>query len=319
MNALRTRFQALPFAAIGIALLLAPATAAAIDWSQVPEREIVLFYPGQASWEWALTERDHSGAPRFREGRNCRTCHEGEEREIGAAIVAGNALEPSPIAGKPGSLSLRIRSAHDGERLHFRLQWKAGDYPATRLDPEVAARVTVMIDDGTVREAPRAGCWASCHDDGKGMASAAADSMVQKYLGASRSRLTRQGGGDSVRSDAELQALLAQGSVLEYWQAQLNPGQPPRTRHAYVLDRRHAYPDNAVAAEAEFADGSWTVVLSRPLDTDVAGQKRIQAGKAYMVAFAVHDNHSNHRYHYVSLEHSLSLDEGSADFIARRR
>jgi cytochrome c-type protein NapC len=45
-------------------------TAHALDWSGVPERELTLFQPAQASWEWVMTERDHSGAPKFREGKN---------------------------------------------------------------------------------------------------------------------------------------------------------------------------------------------------------------------------------------------------------
>lgn len=300
-------------------LLLAPPAALAMDWSHVPEREIVLFQPGQASWEWALTERDHSGGPRFREGRNCRACHEDEEKEIGDAIVAGGALEPSPIAGKPGSLVLRVKTAHDGENIYFRMRWTPGPESATRLDPDLAARVSVMIDDGTVREGPRAGCWSSCHDDAKGMASAPPGSAIEKYLGASRTRLTRQGGGEDLKAAGELEQLLVDGMFLEYWQAQLNPGKPARAVGAYVLDQRHEIPASQVQAEAVLGDDGWTVTLSRPLRTSARGQKSIDAGKTYMVAFAVHDNHSNHRYHYVSLEHSLKIDSGGADFDVRQR
>ena len=50
--------------AAGFASLLAlsPANAAGINWASVPGKEIVLFYPGQSSWEWALTASDMSGA-----------------------------------------------------------------------------------------------------------------------------------------------------------------------------------------------------------------------------------------------------------------
>lgn len=304
-----------------VAVLLLPAClpAQAVDWSQVPERELVLFYPGQASWEWALTERDHSGGPKFREGRGCRGCHEGEERDIGAAIVGGGALEPAPIPGKAGSLALRVKTAHDGERLYFRLQWKAGQPLAKKLDPAVASRVTVMLDDGSVREAGRAGCWGSCHDDAMGMASAPAGGRIQKYLGASRVRLTRQGGGENLKPEAELEQLIGQGMFLEYWQAKLNPGQAAQAIGAHILERRSEHPDSPVRADASFADGEWTVLLSRPLKAMARGQKTLEPGKAYMVAFAVHDSHADHRYHYVSLEHSLSIDGGDGDFVAGRR
>ncbi|MGQ0384395.1 MAG: hypothetical protein ACT4UP_06930 [Gammaproteobacteria bacterium] len=95
------------------ALLAFPMGASAVDWSKVPEKEIVLFQPGQASWEWALTERDHSGAPKFREGKNCKGCHEGEQEDIGAKIAKGGQLEPAPIAGRAGSLKLRVQAARD--------------------------------------------------------------------------------------------------------------------------------------------------------------------------------------------------------------
>jgi hypothetical protein len=35
-----------------------------------------------------------------------------------------------------------------------------------------------------------------------------------------------------------------------------------------------------------------------------------------MVAFAVHDGFTNHRYHYVSLDRTLTLEGGKADFVA---
>lgn len=314
-----TQIPLRPLAGAGLLLLLAALPAQAVDWSQVPERELTLFYPGQASWEWALTERDHSGGPKFREGRSCRSCHEGEERDIGAAIVGGGALEPAPIPGKAGSLTLRVKAAHDGERLYFRLRWQPGPPLAKKLDPDVASRVTVMLDDGSVREAGRAGCWGSCHDDAMGMASAPEGGRIQKYLGASRVRLTRQGGGENLKPEAELEQLIGQGVFLEYWQAKLNPGQAAQAVGAHILERRHKDPQTPVRAEANFADGEWTVLLSRPLKAMARGQKTLAPGKTYMVAFAVHDGHADHRYHYVSFEHSLTLDGGSADFVAGKR
>lgn len=303
----------------GLALLLASLPAQAVDWNQVPAHELVLFYPGQASWEWVLTERDHSGAPKFREGRNCRACHAGEERDIGATIVGGEKLEPSPIPGKAGSLPLRVQTAHDGERLYFRLQWKAQPAPATKMDPDVASRVTVMLDDGSVREFARAGCWASCHDDAVGMASAPADARIQKYLGASRTKLTRQGGGENLKPEAELDRLMQQGMFLEYWQAKLDPGRPVQAVGGWILDRRHKDEDGPVRAEARLEQGEWTVILSRPLRVDARGHKTLAPGKTYTVGFAVHEGHADHRFHYVSLEHTLTLDGGSADFVANQR
>jgi cytochrome c-type protein NapC len=55
--------------------------AQAIDWTGVTERDIVVLYPGQASWEWSLTQDDHSGAKKFREGKDCRPATKAKKRK----------------------------------------------------------------------------------------------------------------------------------------------------------------------------------------------------------------------------------------------
>ena len=163
-----------------------------------------------------------------------------------------------------------------------------------------------MIDDGKVKEFTRAGCWASCHDDAIGMPSAAAGSDLTKYLGVSRAKLSRTGGGTNLKPEAELAALVEQGVFLALWQAKLAPGQDAR-----AATRRSS------TATAAFADGKWSVELSRPL---AGGPKRkaLVAGTTYTVAFAIHDDWTEHRFHHVSFEYTLSLDGGNADFVARK-
>lgn len=318
MKSIRSRMHpTVAVVAAAIAVLLSPA-AAALDWSGVEQHEVTLFYPGQASWEWALTQADHSGAKKFREGKDCRGCHEGEQADMGKAIVAGDhAVEPAPLAGKPGVLPLQVQVARDVERLYFRLRFKPTAASGSTMSQH-AAHVTVLFDDGSVREATRAGCWAACHDDAIGMASAG-DAKRSKYLGGSRTKLTRQGGGDAIKPAAELDAMRAQGQFLEYWQALLDPGRPAQPVSGYILDARHTHDSTRVAAQAEFADGHWIVTLSRPLSAAQPGEKALAAGKTYSVGFAVHDDYSDHRHHYVSLEYTLQLDSGKADFVAKPR
>lgn len=296
-----------------------PATAIALDWAKVPEHQLTLFYPGQASWEWALTERDHRGGPKIREGKSCKGCHDGEQADIGASIVANNKLEPTPISGKPSSLMLKVQVARDAERLYFRLRWKGAPATGHKQDPEFAARATVMLGDAQVKEAVRAGCWGSCHDDATGMASAAPDGEISKYLTASRMKVSRQGGGENYKSASELQALLQQGAFLEYWQAQLSPGQPARAGSGHILDKRSADTTPSTKAEANYANGEWAVVLSRPLKAAGTGQKDLVAGKSFAVGFAIHDDFANHRFHFVSLEESLALDGSNADLVANSK
>lgn len=290
-------------------------SAVAIDWSGVEPREIVVFAPGQGSWEWALTEKDHSGAPKFKEGKTCRGCHDGEQHDIGKRIAGGEKLEPEP--GGPASTTLRVRTAHDGERLYVQLAWKAAPASGRKADPEVPARVTVMLADATLKEAARAGCWASCHDDAIGMASAPAGARITKYLGASRVKLGRSGGGENLKSADALAALQQQGSFLEYWQAQLDPAKPAQAVGGWILDQRHEHAPAASTATASFANGEWTVELSRPL-AGGPGRHAVAPGRTYAVGFALHDDHTNHRHHQVSFEYTLSLDGAKTDFVANR-
>lgn len=306
-------------AACAVIGVLAGAPVHAIDWNAVPEQEVTLLYPGQGSWEWALTQDDHSGAKKFREGKNCFACHKGEEKDMGAKIVTGKKLEPAPIPGKPASLALKVKTAHDGERLYFHFQWPAAKAGGKQMDPKYAARVTVMLDDGGVKEAARAGCWGSCHDDAIGMASAPAGKDITKYLIASRTKVTRQGGGENFKSANELQQLLKQGVFLEYWQARVNPGQPAQAADGYVLDKRHENKAPLATAQAQLDGGTWTVVVSRKLKVGGEARKDIVPGKTYSIGFALHDDHANHRFHHVSFERTLALDPGKADFVAVKK
>ncbi|MBW7852057.1 MAG: cytochrome c-552 precursor [Rhodospirillales bacterium] len=305
-------------ASAGAALLLAlgSSQAAAVDWSSVSPKTVTLFYPGQASWEWVLTPSDHSGAQRFREGKNCKQCHSGEEREMGQRIVTGQKLEPRPIAGKRGSIPVDVRFARDAERLFVRLEWpEAQPSEAPRMNP-AAAKVTMMLSDATVVEATRAGCWSVCHDDAADMASAAPGSTRHKYLPKSRQALSRSGGGDALKPAQELERLAASGMFLEYWQARLAHNAPAVTADGYIFaDHEEKVVGPLASAEANFENGRWIVVLSRKLAVGSPTHKDIVPGKVFNVGFAIHDDYADHRFHHVSLEHTLSLDPGAADFV----
>ena len=84
--------------AIGIAASAATATAAdpaTIDWTKVPVSAVTLFYPGQSSYQWLRNDhRKGKGAKAVADGQACVRCHEGDERAMGAAIVALTPLLP---------------------------------------------------------------------------------------------------------------------------------------------------------------------------------------------------------------------------------
>ena len=178
---------------LGLSVMVAaPAIAAdpaKINWSKVPAATVVLFYPGQSSYEWLRTA--HPGASAVNEKQACITCHQGQEKTLGNRIVKGGPLEPTPVKGKNGTVDLKVQAAYDAKNAYLRFQWKTlNPYPGSehqylrfdgkewkvfgypKLDKVVQEgqqpgiyedRMTVMIDDGKVPLFAQQGCWLTCH------------------------------------------------------------------------------------------------------------------------------------------------------------
>lgn len=288
----------------------------AIDWNRVKAQQVTLFYPGQSSWEWLLTVSDHGGAKNFRKGKGCRECHQGEEQDMGALIVAGKRLEPKPIPGKRGSVKVAIKTAYDNKNFYIQLQWdEASETPVNKMTEDLT-RVTFLFDDGHVSSVQRGGCWAACHDDATEMASADPAKDRSLYLAKSRTKLTRKGAGENFKSTQELDQLLAAGIFVEYWQAKLNKDKPVEAVDAYLLDARHENENTKITAKAELEEGVWTLEMSRELLPNKPYMKNIAAGQVYSFGLAIHDAFSKGRRHLVSFGHLFELGQGSADIIA---
>jgi len=302
--------------AIAVACLWASSSAYALDWSKIPGQNVTLFYPGQTSYEWTLTPSDHSGGAKIREGKNCRDCHIDEEQNMGKLMASGKKHEPKPIEGKPGFVSANVKFAFDDRNLYVHFQFAEGDQPDAGQDPKFATKVTMILDAGTVKESSRFGCWGACHDNLTSMPSSGGAKNRTMYLYKTRAQhLTRQGAPDGNKSDAELARLKAAGYQLEYWQARLNPGASAVAAGGIIFDKREDVPNAPVTAKASFSGGTWSVTLSRPLNSG-APFTRLIPGKVYTVGFAIHSGHTSHRFHYVSIDRSLVLGQGKADFIA---
>ena len=56
----------------------------------------------------------------------------------------------------------------------------------------------------------------------------------------------------------------------------------------------------------------WTVVFSRPLNSGAAGDVPLEAGKTYTVGFAIHDDYAAARFHHVTLNTTMALDDANA-------
>ena len=186
-----TAMTGLALAASGTVLA---ADATKLKWDGVPKTELTLFYPGQTTQEWMTSAAHKAGATGVNEGKHCIACHEGEEADLGKNVLAKKALEPNPIAGKPGAIKLTVQAAYDKEYFYLKASWptnlkeagafhnykafKGGKwvtYGSNRTDKDVKAgtskvsyedRFNFMFGDnkGTVANFPNQGCWVTCHN-----------------------------------------------------------------------------------------------------------------------------------------------------------
>ena len=292
---------------------LLPSQSRAVDWSMVTGTDVIVFYPAQLSWEMLLTQAEHTGAGRFRQGKNCRGCHDGAEAFSGQQLVIDKATEPTPIEDKPGSILTNVKFAHDAELLHVHIEFMPGAQPNSAMDPKFDTKVALMFDDEKVVEMDRGGCYAACHIDSATMPKGGKGEKTM-YLPGSRVLMTRNG-NDALKSTEDLAKLRADGAYAEYWQAGLNPGAAPVVVDGTILEKRQENAKPTVAATANFENGKWVVDFTRKL---IAGApyKDIVPGKTYTVGFAIHAGRTNRRFHYVSMEKTFALDQGPADFVA---
>jgi len=315
----------------------APApTGGGIDWTTIPATQVGLFHPGQTPWEWVLNGKQHGGARAFvKAGDQCSTCHARETAAMGAKIVSGEKAEPTPIPGKRGSVDLTVQATHDTENLYLRLRWQAAAHtPAPfveggRMDPENPVKFALSIVGDGVERGAQAGCWASCHIDSRTMPNApdtvgdldarlGAVGHVQKYIPNSRSLIDLKGkdrpmgGWDMLRDAAELEAFLAGDTFMDLTRIDAKG----TALRGYLLEHRHENAGSPVDGTARLDGDTWEMTITRPLAASGPGQIAIEPGKIHTIGFALHDDHAAARFHHVSLDLRLALDDPSAEINA---
>ncbi|MBT5747616.1 MAG: cytochrome C552 [Gammaproteobacteria bacterium] len=307
----------------------APAAGGGIDerWGSVEGRKITLLYPGQTSMEWILNGKDHGGArPFVKGGDRCFTCHDKEADKMGAKIVNGKhekAAEPTPIPGKRGAIPVTVKAAHDGENLFLNFQWSDGGTAvadADRMDEKNAIKLAMMFATDKVEYADRAGCWGTCHHDANGMPHQPDGQDVVKYIKESRTKIEvkgrrgkKRGGWDKLRGDDEIQAALEAQKFMDLVRYKADG----TVEDGHILKDRMMEGSIAdTAFTAEYANGLWTVVMKRKLNSGETGDLPIEAGQLYNFGFAIHDDYSNGRYHHVSIGYKIGLDNPKAEINA---
>ncbi len=312
----------------------APAAGGSVDWSKASEKEVALLYPGQTSYEWVLEGTDHGGARAYaKKGELCSGCHEGEQADMGNRMVTGEKAEETPIPGKPGGLPMTVRATHDAENLYMRFEFPANPHVPVpfaeggKMDPENEVKLALMIDGGNVPDADRSACWQSCHHDARSMPHAPADPSalkdrlnvadgVTKYLPGTRTEIAvdnsanPRGGWDKLKPAEEIEKMFGEGYFLDLlrWKS----GNGGVSEDGYVAAERVMDGGQGVTFSGEKQGDKWVVTMTRKLKSDAPGDVSIEPGKTYTVGFAVHDDHSDARFHHVSLDYTLALDNPDA-------
>ncbi|WP_350332932.1 NapC/NirT family cytochrome c [Coralliovum pocilloporae] len=311
---------------------------APVDWDSVDSKNITLFYPGQASFEWVQTGKDHGGARPFtKAGDRCSTCHAKEVKDMGAKIVSGSKAEETPIPGKPGHVDMTVQATHDADNLYLRFQWQQSAHAPVpfidggKLDPANETKIAVMIAGKDIKYAEQAGCWVTCHHDSRYMPHAPKDDQlkavdfgdrvdvsdgIRKYLAQSRTKVEVKGrrgkirgGWDKLRDKAEIDEARAAGQFMDLLRYRSG-----ETAENGSIQEDRIMADGVALEAAGTLDGDiWTVVMKRPLKTGEAGDVDLEAGQQYVVGFAIHDDYASARFHHVSLEFTLGLDDPSAE------
>ncbi len=330
---------ATPAAAVGGA-----SSAGGIDWSGIEAKTVSLFYPGQASFEWVQNGKDHGGARAFlKSGERCAECHGKEVKDMGAKIVSGSKAEATPIPGKRAYVDVRMQSAFDANNVYFRFQWPNAKHTPVpfvdggRMDPANEAKIAVMFAGSGVERGEQAGCWVTCHNDGRYMpdapkpdalaASPAKDAIdmkggLTKYLAESRSEIEikgedgkPRGGGDKLKAKDEIAAMPSKGAFMDLMRYRSGGA----AENGAVVEQRVMSGGVATVSEGGKDGETWTVVLSRPLKSDKPGDISFEPGKLYTMSVALHDDFTAARFHHVSLEMRFGLDAKDAEIVAVKR
>jgi hypothetical protein len=287
----------------GLALALGLAAGASLasppKWDQVEPAELMLFYPGIASIEWVLGDiridrERHPGSRVFRMGDRCIECHLEDPQElidIGDAIASGERMEPTPLAGKPGTIPLTVKAAYDDDVLYLQFRWRQPPASGgTHMDSANPVKIGFMLDAGKVELADQSGCWASCHADARTMPD-----------------------GDEGRSKYVSGGSLADGVFYDL--LQWRSGED-KAYDGHVADTRVMEGGKALKrATGKLEGDTWTVVFERSF-AGGEGDVTLERGGVYNIGVAIHDDHAAGRFHHVTMGYTLGID-AEADIVAK--
>ena len=314
-----------------------------IDWSDVPDRLITIFYPGQSSMEWIFKGSEHGGKRPFQAGDTCTSCHDKETADMGQKIVTGEKLEPTPIPGKRGSIPVKVQAAHDDDYLYMRYEWEDTEHTPVpfadggKMDPDNQMKLALMITTDDVLYADRAGCWGTCHHDNRNMPAAPEQAAIDaygqkdqvdmsdgitKYITESRTKVEIKGrrgkilgGWDKLKTVDEVKTELTEGRFMDLYRYQAGTN---KSENGSILAER-LLTEGGVEFTSTKLGNTWVVELKRKLKTDAADDIQLDLSKVYNLGFAIHDDYTNGRFHHVSLGYKLGFDNPEAEVNAVKK
>ena len=122
-----------------------------------------------------------------------------------------------------------------------------------------------------------------------------------------------RGGWDKLVDKAELDTKLSEGVYMDL--VRFKSGSA-KAETGYIMAERVLENSDTSTATGNLVDGIWTVELVRPLKSDKPGGVSFEPGSLYTIGFAIHDDYTSARFHHVSLEYKLGLDNSEAEINA---
>lgn len=306
----------LPF--LFLLLFLSPAEGAPKepDWSKTGQNEVMLFYPGVASWEFLNGDDHRLGAREIKKGKkDCRHCHMSKEGDLdlkAEEIASGamkmkrshNPFEPEPLPGKKGTMKALVQAAYDADNLYVRVEWASkGSGWRTKGDPD---RVSVQMNRAEPSFA-RYGCFITCHNDLNTMP----ESPSKRTVAANPAY--------NGREDVRLYAFYAKSSwaasktgsdriktgLIDLKSMEFESGRAT-SRDGWIFDDR-AWEEKDAPGTGSWTNGRYSAVFKFRLKSSDKFDVNVSEGDTIPIAIALHDEGAAKRKHFVSFPLTIGL------------
>jgi cytochrome c-type protein NapC len=308
------------------------------NWSAIPSTDMILIYPGVASWEFLLSDDHRLGgrAIKRKQKKDCKHCHLSRAGELDMKvdeIAAGTAnmkrshkpFEPKPIPGKPGTLHANVKAAYDKEYIYLRVEWKSKGtgWSGNGAGKKTPDRISLQINKRNT-SFKKYGCFISCHNDLNTMPDSPSKRRVlsNPYYQALKRDDVRlyafytRSSWSNRRSEAELKKARADGGLIDLWSLELT-GSKVTSHDGWIFDDRRWEGTSDVQGSGSWAEDKYTVTFKRRLRTKSAYDISLKEGDVVSMGMAIHDGGVKKRRHYVSFAFTVGLGE-NADIKARK-